>query len=385
MERYKIIHICHRSYNAYFPPKESPYYYLGCWNSLVARYTVKYTNKYTIEVWRAEKEIKYPITCKVYGVLCRLFPGRYFRYVGVYSNMMFKELKHEVVKNKILIHLNGIHHIQNYLVAEQFRYVPIVAQHHGGMPALIKLKQNKKVTTLLLYLIETAAIKHIDHFFVLRKEEARFLAKVVPESNITLQTMGVDFDKFKPINKSLAKRRLGIPQNKKVILYVGKLYKLKGVDIILEIYRKLKKKYNLELLFVGCSPEDPLYKEAIASGAHIYGHVAHHNMPLYYNAADVYLLPAFDKNYMGIDVATLEALACNVPVVSTILYDFPTDEWKKLGRIPKNERDVMECVIEVLENLKFFKNCREVAQKYYDWSIIIPKTIEIYDRLFNKY
>ncbi|GAG79487.1 unnamed protein product, partial [marine sediment metagenome] len=78
-------------------------------------------------------------------------------------------------------------------------------------------------------------------------------------------------------------------------------------------------------------------------------------------------------------------LACGTPIVSTTLEDFSTNEWKKLGKIPRDEKDTVRCVSEMLDNAKPFKNCREVAKKYYDWENIIRRTVEVYDRLFEKY
>lgn len=386
MKKRKIIHIEHRAYGSYFPKEDSEYYYLAGWSSAVARQTVKYTNRYTIGNWRPEREIKKPIFREVQGIICRLFPPMRRKRFKDWSPTMLRELRRQVKKNEILIHHSSIHSNSLYLIASIFRNTPIVAQHHGDSSPLIRFKQNRKISTLLSYSIERICLKNIDHFFVLRKSEMEFLSKFVPKSRISVQTMGVDFEEFKPVDKVLARQKLGLPLNKKIILYVGKFYKLKSVDIILKTFQELKRKYyDIELILIGGYSTDHLYDDVRSSGARFYGYLPHNELPLYFSAADVYLLPAFSKKYAGIDVAAIESLACGTPIVSTTLEDFPTNEWKKLGKIPRDEKDTVRCVSEMLANAKPFKNCREAAKKYYDWKNIIRRTVEVYDRLFEKY
>ncbi|MHA1381285.1 MAG: glycosyltransferase, partial [Candidatus Helarchaeota archaeon] len=100
---------------------------------------------------------------------------------------------------------------------------------------------------------------------------------------------------------------------------------------------------------------------------------------------DVYLHPAFYSNYYGIDVSVIESLACGTPVVSPTLKEFPIIERDKIGKIPKDENDVVKCVSEILENLSYYYDCRIIAKNIFSWKNIIENTIRIYDELFKKY
>jgi glycosyltransferase involved in cell wall biosynthesis len=178
---------------------------------------------------------------------------------------------------------------------------------------------------------------------------------------------------------------LNIPENNKVLLYIGKFYRLKGVDIILKTFEDLKNKYDIELILIGGSPSDPLYEQVKASGARVYGYLPNNELPPFYNAADVYLLPAISSDYAGIDVTFIEALACGVPVVSQILKEFLIMGIEKLGKIPKDETDITRCISEIFKDPEIFKDCRETARKYFDWKTIMNKTIKLYDALFEQY
>ncbi len=352
---------------------------------MIARQIVKYSDKYIMENWRPERDVPKPVTRKVQGVTCRLFPSSYTHTFGDFSPVMLRELNTQAMEFNILIHHSGIHNRSLYLIAKKFGGLPIVAQQHGDCPPLFKFMRQKRPKKIIAHLLERNVLKNVDTFFVLRKTEIEFLSQLVPDSRLILQTMGVDFDQFKQIDKKLARKMLSLPQEKKILLYVGKFYQLKGVDIILRIFQELKKKYDVELILVGGDPSDQLYSDVRTSGARFYGYIPHGRMSLYFNSADVYLLPSFSPDYWGVDVTTFESLACGTPIVSTTLKDLPSEDRSKLGRCPKDENDVLACVCEILEDPYQFKDCREIARKYFDWRNLVTKTLETYDVLFKKY
>lgn len=385
MKKKKIIFIEYRAYDSYFPAKDSPYYYLAGWSSAVARQTLRYTSAYLIENWRPEKEVHTSIVREVKGVICRLFPAKYVSHFGYWSPDMLKELRKQAMEYDILIHHSSIHNNSLYLIALLFKDIPLVAQHHGDKSSRLKYNHDRRYRALMARFIERMTLKNIDHFFVLTNSEMSFLQSFLPMSRITRQTMGVDFDEFNPIDKGIARDKLSITRTKRVMLYVGKFYQLKGVDIVLKAYAQLNSKYDIELLLVGGSTADPLYQAVRSSGARSYGYLPHEELPLYYSAADVYVMSAFSDRYCGIDVAAIESLACGVPVVSPILKDFPNDIRDKVGKIPKCEDDVASCVSAILEYPYIYRHCRRAAQRYFDWKIIIEKTTDVYKQLFEEY
>lgn len=390
MKTQKIIHIYCRAYDSHFPSKDSPYYYLAGWSSLQARSTIRYTDKYTVEIWRSEKEITTVVDKEIEGVKCRLFPLSNQGIKNILPITLLRELYREANTNCILINLHQIHNRNSYIIAYLFRNFPIVSHHHGEVPPIYR-----KATKLLhatvhnvKFILEKMVLKWIDCFSVISKVEKEYLEKIVDSDRIILEAGRVLFNGWKPIDKKEARAKLGIAENKKVIMYVGKYYKLKGVDVLLEIYENLKRKYNLELILIGGSSSDPLYRSVKLAGARDFGRLPHHELPLYYSAADVYLAPALEGTWVsfgGLSTAVIEALACNIPVVTTQLIHFPTNEWRKVGQIPKDRDDVVKCVSEILENPSSYRNCRSIAKKYYDLEKISRRTIKIYDMLFDKY
>ena len=97
-----------------------------------------------------------------------------------------------------------------------------------------------------------------------------------------------------------------------------------------------------------------------------------------YGAADFYIHPAFNPQFGGIDVAWMEALACNVPVMSSTLSILDFD-YKDIGILLKSKNEIYKKTEFMINNFTKFKNCREIAKRYLDGkSSIIEKLYKIY-------
>jgi glycosyltransferase involved in cell wall biosynthesis len=270
--------------------------------------------------------------------------------------------------------------------------VPIVGTHSGGAPYIYS--PFSFINHLPFSFIEKNALKRMDKLLAPSSSIYDFYSKFCHDV-VVCYSFGVDFQEFKPFGKEEARSALGIPLNKKVLLHIGRFDLTKGLDTILKVYQRLRHIYDLELLLVGGLKTDPLYHEALKSGASVREWVSQPELVPYYNAADIYLFPKFYtkkedeklEEFMGIGVAPLESLACGTPVIGTNLKHFlgTEEELRGVGRIPTDPEDVAQCVSEVLEHPDLYRNCREIAWKYYSWDNIVAQTVNIYDELFEKY
>jgi len=108
---------------------------------------------------------------------------------------------------------------------------------------------------------------------------------------------GVDIDAFNvDISKEDAREEVNLPKDKQILMYVGSLYKWKGVDFVISAWNeKLHKDDNLCLVFVGGHAEDrDRLKENLAypDRVHFIPPVKHKQVPVYLKSADVLLLPS---------------------------------------------------------------------------------------------
>lgn len=136
---------------------------------------------------------------------------------------------------------------------------------------------------------------------------------------------GVDLLSFRPQARSQAKRRLGYA-GRQLILFVGRLERLKGVDILLRAVALLDEsvRARAEVVVIGQDGSDADVSETarlralveqlgLAEQVEFIGSVRHDRLPVYYSAADVCVMPSHSESF---GLVALEAQACGCPVLA---------------------------------------------------------------------
>lgn len=133
---------------------------------------------------------------------------------------------------------------------------------------------------------------------------------------------GVDLELFCPRDRGASRAELGLAADGPLLLWVGRLEKLKGVDILVSALAQLEAPGARLLIVGGDEHADGLRAElqaqAEAAGVgdriHFEGAVPHQRLPLYYSAADVCVVPSY---YESFGLVAVEAMACGTPVVAS--------------------------------------------------------------------
>lgn len=147
-------------------------------------------------------------------------------------------------------------------------------------------------------------------------------------SRIHVAPCGVDLDLFKPGSWEEARQRTGRSSDERILLYVGRIEPLKGLDTLLAAAALLRDRVSsLKLLIAGGSrtPDQPTEQElarlrGIARALELEGVVeflgpkSQTELPDLYRAADVCAVPS---RYESFGMAALESLACGTPVVAS--------------------------------------------------------------------
>ena len=143
---------------------------------------------------------------------------------------------------------------------------------------------------------------------------------IAPEK-VVVQHNGVDGDKFQLKDRFETRKRLGLPLDKKIILYVGNWVPEKGVDVLTEAIGKLKAKGHEEvcLTLVGSGPLEAKLREIVLhhgleSQVMFCGRKSHTEVPDWMAAADIFCLPSLRE---GCPNVILESLSCGRPVVAS--------------------------------------------------------------------
>jgi len=144
---------------------------------------------------------------------------------------------------------------------------------------------------------------------------------------ISVVPCGVNLEQFRPLDKAEARKFLGFGDDK-IILFVGRIDPLKGIDKLIKALPYLRNIQGLRLLVIGGGEHSQheigqLRKLAchleIEDSVTFMDLVKHEQLPYFYSGADVCVVPSY---YESFGLVALESLACGTPVVATDVGDF---------------------------------------------------------------
>ena len=142
------------------------------------------------------------------------------------------------------------------------------------------------------------------------------------EDQIKIVPCGVNASMFRPFDKLEARSSLGLGEGK-IILFVGRIEALKGIDNLVRAMGLLKISGDVKLLVIGGDEhsraeverlKDMTLKMGSSRSIEFIGTVEQANLPIYYSAADVSVVASYYESFC---LVILESLACGTPVVSS--------------------------------------------------------------------
>jgi glycosyltransferase involved in cell wall biosynthesis len=137
--------------------------------------------------------------------------------------------------------------------------------------------------------------------------------------HVTELPLGLDIQGFTP-GTSAVRSTLGWADHHWVVGYVGRLTHLKGVDLLAAAFRELAQHApDARLLLIGCGEEERYIRTVLAqefdhSLVHIEPGVNHDQLPAWYRAMDLMVMPS---RYETNSNALLEAMACGIPFLAS--------------------------------------------------------------------
>ena len=141
------------------------------------------------------------------------------------------------------------------------------------------------------------------------------------QDRIRVVPAGVDLDMFRPGDQRWARDKLGL-NGERIVLYVGRMDAIKGLDVLIHSVASMETPCNLKVLVIGGSKQDREFNNAqklvnaleVADKIDLLGTLEHESLPLYYQAADVCVVPSY---YESFGLVALESMACGTPVVAS--------------------------------------------------------------------
>jgi glycosyltransferase involved in cell wall biosynthesis len=188
---------------------------------------------------------------------------------------------------------------------------------------------------------------------------------------------------FRILDKETSRKTLQLP-NTKIILFIGHLIKIKGIDYLIEALANFGKNINFKLYLIGSGEEKEnfinIVKEKNLSGVvDFVGSVNHSELVDWYNAADVFCLPSLRE---GIPNVILESLACGTPVVATNIGNNSEIIGKSTGILvePQNSQQLRDALQKSLI-VKWNRNKISNSVKVFSWKNNIYKYLKIINSL----
>ena len=293
-----------------------------------------------------------------------------------------------------VIHIHELRRMMNILIHHYARKynVPYILQAHGSLlPSKSLLKQG--LSWIFDMLFGYRLLRDASKFIALSRIEAeQYRDMGVPEEKIEVIPNGIDLSEYNHLPpKGSFKIKFNIPNDKKVILYLGRIHEIKGIDFLVKACAQLVNKMRVsDVLLVITGPDDGYLPriQTLVKTLKIEDNVLISG-PLYgkdkleaYVDADVYVLPS---RYETFPMSVLEAVACGTPVILTEncgIADYFRD---KVGLVVKPvPNHLCEALLEMLLNQEkqntYRKNCKS-AIKEFEISKTVLKLEEVYERV----
>jgi glycosyltransferase involved in cell wall biosynthesis len=224
------------------------------------------------------------------------------------------------IKNFDIIHMHNFRSYQNNLAYKYCKQhnIPYILQAHGSAPRIIEKQGLKRLYDLLWgYKILNGAYKLIA---VSDVEVDQYIQMGVSAQRIAVIPNGIELPSIGDITKrNTIKSSFGIGESSKVILYIGRLHKRKGIDFLIKSFSDLAQiNNNLFLVIVG--PDDGFKEELellvndlnLFNKVKFYGFIE--DIKQAYQDADIVVYPAALEIF---GLVPFEAILCGKPVIVT--------------------------------------------------------------------
>ncbi len=198
---------------------------------------------------------------------------------------------------------------------------------------------------------------------------------------------GFDGDKFVPINKKEARMRLDLPLDKKIVLNVANMYsEVKGHKYLITAFKKVsEKRDDVLLILVGDGKlrgklESLAGRLLLKERVIFAGAKPHNEIPLWMNAADLFVLPSLSE---GNPTVMFEALGVGLPFVGTAVGGVPeviTSEEYGLLCPPKDPECLAEKILIALGRKWDREKIRKYAEQF-TWGKIAKRTLSVYNEV----
>jgi len=230
------------------------------------------------------------------------------------------------------------HYYQSGLVAEkvlkEFKIPFVMSFHTLALMKNLVARDTLERESLTRVHAEERLVRTADQIIASSENDREYTRYLydAPSEKISVIYPGIDASLFRPIDKTEARAHIHADREHKIVLFVGRIEPLKGIDTLLyamKILKKQKPNAQICLWIVGGDTSEKQTKwpktlkllarlrETLGipdSHVHFAGRQPQTELPYYYNSADVVVMPS---HYESFGMSALEAMGCGIPVITT--------------------------------------------------------------------
>ena len=308
------------------------------------------------------------------------------------SPKMKKQLKKEI-RDFDIIHMHNFRSYQN-IVAHHYakKYnIPYILQAHGSVLPFFQKQGLKKIFDLFFgYKILRDASKIIA---VTKMETEQYKKMGVNENKIDIVPNGIDLSEYENLpRRGEFRRKYLIGDDEKIILYLGRLHKIKGIDLLVNAFADLIKELDdVRLVIVGSDDGFLSTLKGQIEDLKL-GNKILFTGPLYerdklgaYVDADVYVLPSV---YEIFGITVIEACACGMPVIVTDRCGI-ADFVDKIGYVVEYDKgQLQDKLLKILSDeelrRRFGEEGKRLVREEFEWDKIVMQVENVYKFTLNR-
>jgi glycosyltransferase involved in cell wall biosynthesis len=177
--------------------------------------------------------------------------------------------------------------------------------------------------------VEKTCLETVDSVVATSPQEGEHMRKLVStKGTVEMVPCGTDIERLGSVDRLTARDELGIPEDAKVALYVGRFDRRKGIETLVRAIASSNLRGNADLRLIiggGARPgesdgierdriQDIVKELGIEEIVTFPGRLTESDLPIYYAAANVCVVPS---HYEPFGLVAIEAMACRTPVVAS--------------------------------------------------------------------
>ncbi len=254
--------------------------------------------------------------------------------------------------------------------------------------------------TIYSFTLGPFLLKRADAIITLTRSLAQSSRRLADYSHkVKIVPGAVNIERFHPrLDQNRIRKKYGLRQEARVILFVGILDAYKGCDYLIRAMPTVASKVpEVHLILVGTGPMAEELKATagrlgIEANVTFAGFVPDEDLPDYYAACDVFVLPSVSSEE-GFGLVQLEAMACGRPVVTTTIPGVREVDAQEVATIhvpPRNIEALADTIIRVLQDsdlsARLGSSGRKLVEDKYTWIKVARDMQEVYSQaLENKH